>query len=160
MNCVVNLTDLPDHLLVALLRALDTQSRLNLSATCSTLRELSFYPTVWQNFELLMKSRRCQEECKANESVSIFFEKVVENSIKRVVWELNNCYLPTLLKLCSRNSHITSLSIYDSKFSDDNLKMVCERLRFLNHIGIRGSTALTGEGLVALKDLSCLSSLG
>ena len=154
------LIDLPDHILISILSFSSLKSRLQLCSTCSKLRQLLFYPTVWSNFELDTDRYGKKRQLNCAESLQLFFPQVPSNSLKAVTWRLCHDHFGVLKLICSRNLELRYLKIVDENLENEDVEWLCLNLKSLEHIGITGTASVTGECLQYVEQLPRLLSFG
>ena len=154
------LLDFPDHILVCILSFLPIKSQLLFSSTCSKLRELLFYPTLWANFKLITDRRLKRDQASCAESLLDFFQKVPAKSVSAITWKLDHEYFGVLKTVCYRNKNLRYLQIVDEFMKNEDVEFLCSTLTNLAHLGITGASNVTGKCLQYFEQLPCLSSLG
>ena len=157
------LTHMPDHILVDIFKRLPVKSRLNLSSTCSRLRQLLFYPTLWINFALRTEPEGKEEDIECAESLLLFFTHVPSNTLASIIWQFDIELFEVLLFICNKNSEMRFLQIIDDDITDEHVQSLCSCLPNLRHLGVTGSSEgskVTGECLQCFHNLSLLTSLG
>ena len=154
------LTELPDHILVDIFKSLPTKSRLHLSATCSKLRQLLFYPTLWINFNLETQPKNKEADAECAESLLLFFSLVPENSLFSIIWNFDIEFFEVLRCICNKNSKLRFLQVVDEDITNEHVQILCESLLNLAHLGITGSLKMTGECLHCFQKLPRLTSIG